>query len=120
MSFGGGAVTEEVVGADALALPSAFPETVVSLAGPTSASVELTGRVTSRSGFAVPNAEVVVIDKAGASRRVRTNPFGKFTVSELPAGQTYFIQVKAKEHLFDIVVIDLASDVYDLEVVARE
>lgn len=120
MSFGGGTVTEEVVGADALALPSAFPETVVSLAGPTSANVELTGRVTSRNGLAVPNAEVTVIDKAGTSRRVRTNPFGKFTVSELPAGQTYFIQVRAKEHLFDIVVIDLASDVYDLEVVARE
>ncbi|HMS07897.1 MAG TPA: carboxypeptidase-like regulatory domain-containing protein, partial [Pyrinomonadaceae bacterium] len=81
---------------------------------------ELSGRVTSRSGSAVPNAEVVVIDKTGTSRQVRTNPFGKFTVTELPAGQTYFVLVRVKEHQFDLVVIDLAGDIYDLEVVARE
>lgn len=87
---------------------------------PSAANVTVSGRVADADGRAIRGALVSVTDSSnGTARTAQTNSFGYFTVSELPAGQTYIIEARAKSYRFAPQVLTVADDVSDVNFTAE-
>jgi Carboxypeptidase regulatory-like domain/Abnormal spindle-like microcephaly-assoc'd, ASPM-SPD-2-Hydin/Protein of unknown function (DUF3616) len=87
---------------------------------PTAANVSAAGRVLSAEGTGIRNAIVRVSNTTtGAIQTARTNSFGYFSVSNLPAGQTFIFEVQAKQYVIAPQVVSLTEDVADLTFVAE-
>ncbi|MBS1795988.1 MAG: carboxypeptidase regulatory-like domain-containing protein [Acidobacteria bacterium] len=92
----------------------------VPAAVPTAAGVSVKGRVADPAGRAVANALVSVTDAAtGATRTVRTNSFGNFSVAELAAGAVYIFQVRARSLSFAPQVLTISDDLGGLDFTAE-
>ena len=98
--------------------PQALPFSIsssggtVTLLAPTAASVSFGGRVLSGSR-GVMNAVVTLTDQFGAPRQTRTNFFGYYRFTEVPAGAIYIVNVKAKGHQFAPQVRNINEDIAD-------
>ncbi len=87
---------------------------------PTAANVSAAGRVLSAEGTGIRNAIVRVSNTTtGAIQTARTNSFGYFSVSGLPAGQTFIFEVQAKQYSFAPQVVSIMEDVTDLNFIAE-
>lgn len=83
---------------------------------PTAANVSVAGRVGDAEGFAIRNVLVSVTNATtGTIKTARTNSFGFFMVSGLPAGNTYIFEVRAKGYSFAPQVMTVSNDIADLE-----
>lgn len=87
---------------------------------PTAARAEITGRVLTRDGRWIPNAEVTLRDSMGAVRIVRTGSFGYYRFDDLQVGDTYVLTVASHSYTFDARVIFLVDNLLDLDIVSRE
>jgi len=86
---------------------------------PTAANISVAGRVSDAEGFAIRNALVSVTNTTtGAVQTARTNSFGHFLFSGLPAGGTYIFEVKAKYYSFEPQVLSVSDNITDLNLVA--
>lgn len=94
-------IRSEVINGLTQRLPADFTDTVVSLVAPTSAPVDLTGRVTTENGNGVSNVVITVIGQNGETRRVTTNGFGIYTVTNIAAGRTYVVAATHRSYRFD-------------------
>jgi hypothetical protein len=69
--------------------------------GPTAASANVRGRVMNDFGRGLPRASVSVLNtQTNETRYTRTNSFGYFTLSDLPVGDFYIMQVNRKGYTF--------------------
>jgi len=76
-------------------------EVVVSNVGPTSAAVELSGRVLGPNGVGIPNARVRLQGQDGEyQRNAITNSFGYYAFRDLESGSAYIVSVESKRHSF--------------------
>lgn len=76
-------------------------EVVVSNVGPTSAAVELSGRVLGPNGVGIPNARVRLQGQDGEyQRNAITNSFGYYAFRDLESGGAYIVSVESKRHSF--------------------
>lgn len=89
-----------------------------SLQVPTAADVVVGGRVVDGFGRSVSGAEVTLTGLWSDSRTVRTNPFGYFRFEDVPAGQSFVIEVRHKWHAFEPTLISTEDSVDDLVIVA--
>ncbi len=86
---------------------------------PTAANVTIAGKVLSgNSGIA--NATVMLTDQAGETRSVKTNAFGNFSFSAVPAGQTYILAVRSKGARFNSQVLTISDDINGLMIRAMQ
>jgi len=86
---------------------------------PTAANVSVSGRVSDAEGFGIRNALVIVTHTSnGTVQTARTNSFGNFTVSGLPAGGTYLFEVRAKSYSFAPQVLTVSEDISELNLSA--
>jgi hypothetical protein len=92
---------------------------VYSTLGPTAANVSVSGRVTSSSGRGLARAAVILTDANGSVRSAMTNDFGYFRFSEVGAGQTYIVSVRAKGYIIEPQVISLSDEMTDLNFIAN-
>ena len=67
---------------------------------PTAAGVSISGRVIDSTGKAIRRAVITLTDGTGAIRTARTNQFGFFRITNVAAGQTYLIDIAAKNRIF--------------------
>lgn len=67
---------------------------------PSSSNVSVEGRVMTANGFGIPNASVVIFDAEGNTWSVLTGSFGYFNIEGIPAGETVFVSVRARGHVF--------------------
>jgi pimeloyl-ACP methyl ester carboxylesterase len=82
---------------------------------PTAAEVSVSGRVFSRQNRGVGRASVMIISTNGNfSKTVRTNQFGYFNFTDVPAGNDYIISVIHKLFTFNSQVLSLNDNVDDL------
>ena len=86
---------------------------------PTAAGVEISGRVLKTDGRPVRNATVALADQSGAIFMGRSNPFGYYLITGVPAGQTYLASVKATGLIFNQRVIAVVDNVSELDFVAE-
>lgn len=81
---------------------------------PTAASVSVSGRVLTPSGRGLSRARVNLTENDGTLHTVITNPFGYYSFSDLPAGQTAFLTVDSKSYSYAPQVIMLTEDISNL------
>ena len=83
-------------------------------AGPTAASVSISGRVITPQEFGLTNALVTLTDSQGNSRTILTGKFGRFRFTDVASGETYIISVSSKRYTFAPQVITVNEDITDL------
>ncbi|MDQ3130106.1 MAG: carboxypeptidase-like regulatory domain-containing protein, partial [Acidobacteriota bacterium] len=88
------------------------------LVGPTAANANISGRVLRVDGRGVGNAQVELSDQSGNVRRVRTNAFGYYSFTDIPAGETYIISVRHKQHEFAPKIIFAGENLSDVNFIA--
>ncbi len=81
---------------------------------PTSASVRIGGRVSDINGSGVGNLSVEIMNTEGEILKARTNSFGYYALEGLPAGQTYFVEVRHRNRSIASRVITVEQDLYDV------
>jgi hypothetical protein len=88
---------------------------------PTAAGVNVSGRVVTANGRGIFRAALTLTAPDGSTRRILTNNFGYYTFSNVPAGNSYVIEVSAKSYLFDqpTRVFNLVDNVGDLDFIAN-
>lgn len=83
---------------------------------PTSAGVEVSGRVTTANGRPIELARLTLTDDTGNSRVVTTSRFGYFKFTDVEAGRTYILKIEHRGHSFSnpsrlLAVLDTISDI---------
>lgn len=86
---------------------------------PTAAGVQVAGRVRSSDGRGL-NGVIVSLQATddGQTRNARTNSFGYYRFSDVPAGGNYIVTATAKAYEFLPKVIFLGEDLADLDFVS--
>ena len=79
----------------------------------------VSGRVTSPSGRGIGLATVRIVDSQGVAHERRTNPLGYFMFTNVPGGQSYTINVRAKRYTFPQQNFQLNSSALSVNVVAN-
>jgi hypothetical protein len=82
---------------------------------PTSASVNVGGRVLNSDGRAVANAQVSLTNLDGETRTVITNGFGYYNFEQVSAGETYIFNVFSKKYTFTPQVYSVIDDLTDFD-----
>ena len=80
----------------------------------TAAGVNVTGRVVSAAGRGIINASVIFTAPSGEVYSARTNTFGYFRLSDVPAGVTYIADVKHKSYRFAAQTVSLTDELSGL------
>jgi hypothetical protein len=86
---------------------------------PTAAGASISGRVLSSIGQPVSQARVKVQNQEGMIWTAVTNPFGAYTIEDLPVGETYFIEVSHKRYIFDTRSLSLKDNLVDVDFTAQ-
>ncbi len=79
----------------------------------------IAGRVFTPAGAPIRNAAVSLIDSSGARVNATTSSFGVFNFNELRPGR-YTLIVASKRYRFSPQVVDLASDLTDIQLIGLE
>lgn len=81
--------------------------TVFDALAPTSAGVEVSGRVLSAEGMGIGRARVTMTDDRGSTRQALTNPFGYFRFEDVASGESYILGVEARQYQFESRLIQV-------------
>lgn len=84
---------------------------------PTAAGVFIEGRVTT-FGRPIQGAFVVVTLGDGTIRQAVTNTFGRFSLTDLAAGQTVIVDVQHRRYRFATQLVDLSDSISGFEIQA--
>ncbi|MBE7517041.1 MAG: hypothetical protein HS105_10590 [Chloracidobacterium sp.] len=89
---------------------------------PSAGGVNVSGRITLRSGSGVRNVVVALIEADGTQHVTRTGSFGYYQFDDIPAGQTAVIAVSAKSYTFIPMtrMVSLDNDLFDVDWVAEQ
>lgn len=82
--------------------------------GPSSAEVSVSGMVSNTKGSGIPKATVYLSDSHGNTFTAMTSSFGYFTVSNVPAGETYLVTVVHRQYSFSPQVMTILEEVTGL------
>jgi hypothetical protein len=86
---------------------------------PTAAHVRISGRVLTAEGYPIRNARVTVIDQNGVAHNAITNTFGHYYLDDLEVGQTYLMNVTAKQYRFAVRPVSLLSEMSGFDIYAE-
>jgi hypothetical protein len=81
---------------------------------PTSAQVDVGGRVMNDSFVGIPNAVVTLTSSTGDVRVSRTNPFGYYKLEGVDVGETYTVTIENKVYQFSPQVIIVLDEMTEL------
>ena len=90
---------------------------IVCALAPSAAAVSVSGRVFDPYKRPIRGAMVSITDMSGVSRRAITNTFGYFTISGMPAGESYLLTADARRYTFDPRLLNLQDSVTGLLIV---
>lgn len=95
----------------------------LTILGPSAAGASLSGRVLTSTGRGISKARITLTG-GGLSEPLYTitNPFGYYTLPEVPTGDTYIVTVSTKRYSFaqPSLVVTLNDSVADLDFLALE
>ncbi|MGB7203798.1 MAG: carboxypeptidase regulatory-like domain-containing protein [Pyrinomonadaceae bacterium] len=87
-------------------------------AEPTAANVSISGRVVTANGFSIRNARVTLTGQNGFVRTAQTNSFGYYRLIDIPVGQTYVMDARAKSYSFAPRTLNVNDELTDIDLVA--
>jgi hypothetical protein len=102
--------------ADGIAGAQRYNLTVIA---PTAASVTIGGRVLSPEGKGLRNALVRIRGVNGESRTATTSAFGYYRFADVPAGQTFVLQVISKRYQFASRTVNVTEETNELHFVGQ-
>ena len=119
--FGDAPVIRKVSDANAAVLPATFTGGNLNILGPSAAGVSISGKVLNANGQAISRAFVLITNANGEQQTARTNTFGYYLFSEIPAGQTYVMAVRSKQYTFASTLLIMATeDIADADFFAEQ
>ncbi len=87
---------------------------------PTAAEVSIGGRILNQQNRGISRAVITITSTNGTfSKTVRSNSFGYFSFTEVPAGNEYVISIKHKAFTFNSQVFNVVDNMGDLIFVAN-
>ena len=86
--------------------------------GPTSAQVEIAGRVLTQAGSGIRNARISMTAQDGSIRHTMTNMFGYYRFTNVEVGETYILTVVSKQYIFAPQVVSVTENVSGLNFIA--
>jgi hypothetical protein len=88
---------------------------------PSTAAVEMSGRVTDSLGRGMPRVVVSLTNSTGENRITQTNPFGYYRFKNVAGGQIYIVSVAAKNRNFSDPsrVVELYDSLANVEFQAK-
>lgn len=81
---------------------------------------EINGRLLTSFGEGVPNSRVTLTDTTGRSRSILSNGFGIFRFGNLQVGQTFTIQVNARDHTFAPATVSVTGQIVNVDMIAEQ
>jgi hypothetical protein len=89
---------------------------------PTAAPVSISGRVATAMGRGISNARVTITNPNGERRLAVTNTFGYYAFADVPAGESYVIEVEARRYTFarSSLLVSANENLTGVDFVARE
>jgi subtilisin-like proprotein convertase family protein len=88
--------------------------------GPTAAGATVSGKVVGLDGRGVTGAVVTLTNTQGQTLSTRTNTFGYFRFSDVPAGSSYVAEVNSKKRRFAPQVIEVNDDLADVNFIEED
>jgi fibronectin-binding autotransporter adhesin len=119
MPTAGGTFTFTVKAVDTDGMAGAQIYTIQVFA-PTAANVSVSGRVLAPDGNGLRNALVILTGPDGAVREARSGSFGYYRFDDVPAGQTYVINVVSKRFQFIPQVVTITEELNNLNFTAPQ
>lgn len=89
------------------------------MTSPTSASVTVSGRVTTEGGRAIVRANVMMVDQNGLMRWTQTDSFGYYYFEEVGVGSSYIFNVASKQYNFEPQVITINEGMPEVNFAAK-
>ena len=83
-------------------------------APPTAATISISGRVVFPKTLGFTTVFVTLTDAQGNTRQTFTNKWGNFEFEDIPAGETYVLQARAKRYTFAPVVVSPNENLADV------
>lgn len=89
---------------------------------PTSASVSISGKVTTLKGNGIRNVIVTLTDTEGGVRTIVTGSFGMYRFTDVEVGRTYILQVQAKKYFFanSMQIVTVNDELTNLDFTAED
>ncbi len=86
----------------------------------TAASVTVSGRVLTAQGQPIANAVVILTGSQGEFYIARSGQLGYYTILDVPAGGSYVLTGKAKQHSFPASLVNVSDSIPNLNLIADE
>ena len=118
LTFSGMPTPNSVTNANSQLLATTFAPGQVNITGPSAAGASIGGRVLTSAGRGIANAQVTMTDGQGQRRTVRTNGFGYYRLTDVRSGESYTLEVKAKQYQFAARVINVSQDLDEINFIA--
>lgn len=119
ISFSDDIVAREVVNGSANVVATTFQSSEISLLSPTSAGIEVTGRVLTSQGRAVPNASVSTVAPDGSVIKVQSSSLGYYRITGLVAGRYYILTARKKGLDFNPRGLDMNNNISGFDLIAQ-
>ncbi len=101
-------------------LAASYEDGTVTITGPNTTGVEVSGRVLTPDERGLRNARVTITDQNGVTRTVTTSSFGFYSFEDVEAGQSYFIGVSSRRYRFASRVVNVSDTLADVDFVGQE
>ncbi len=86
---------------------------------PTAGGASISGRVLNSDGRPISGARVQLTGQSGSTWIAITNPFGIYSLEDIPVGGTYLVDVSHKRFIFNSRVINVKDNVTDVDFTAE-
>ncbi|MGE3467355.1 MAG: carboxypeptidase regulatory-like domain-containing protein, partial [Pyrinomonadaceae bacterium] len=106
--------------AKAVVLGSAMSNGTISIAGPNSTGVSVSGRVLTADGRGLRNAAVTLTNANGRTRTVTTGTFGFYRFDGVEPGAEYVVGVSSRRFRFAPRRINVRDSIGDIDFTAQE
>jgi hypothetical protein len=91
---------------------------LVTIVGPSAASVSVGGQLLTATGEPVSKAKVLLTASNGATRTAISNGFGYYRFDDVTVGETYIISVNSKRYTFTPMAISPTDGLSELNLIA--
>lgn len=95
-------------------------EVIRYLGDPVSATVTISGRVSTPNGQSLRNATVVLTDASGSRRLVTTSSFGIYSFENVLTGSDYTVSVASKRYRFQARTVTPGADITGFDLIGLE
>ena len=120
ISFANDPTPSVISDANGQKLAAAYENGTVTITGPNTAGLTISGRVVTPDGRGLRNASVIITDADGLTRTVTTSAFGYYSFDGVAVGGTYTIGVASRQYRFAARTVTVTDNLTDVDFTGQE